>query len=130
MILNDTDKYKKMAVIDSSIDCEDTSNLTTKISEQYDVERYIPEPIDTSDVNLSNELLELTELIAENVHETWALSRILEGWVYGIHKDDSLKTTPCLVPYKELPDSEKEYDRKTALETLKLVIKLGYKITK
>ena len=35
-----------------------------------------------------------------------------------------------LVPYDELPESEKEYDRNTAIETLKLIIKLGYKITR
>lgn len=89
---------------------------------------YNPKPIDTSDVQLSAELLELTEKIAENVHDVWAIGRIEQGWTYGTERNDELKTTPCLVPYSELPDSEKEYDRNTALETLKLIIKFGYKI--
>lgn len=89
---------------------------------------YEPKPIDTSDVILSDDLLELTEKIAENVHDVWAIGRIEQGWTYGTERNDELKTTPCLVPYSELPDSEKEYDRNTALETLKLIIKLGYKI--
>lgn len=89
---------------------------------------YKPNPIDTSDVVLSAELLELTEKIAENVHNVWAAGRLEQGWTYGKERDDELKTTPCLVPYSELPESEKEYDRNTALETLKLIIKLGYKI--
>ena len=89
---------------------------------------YEPKPIDTSDIQLSAELLELTEKIAENVHDVWAVGRIEQGWTYGEERNDTLKTTPCLVPYSELPDSEKEYDRNTALETLKLIIKLGYKI--
>lgn len=90
---------------------------------------YEPKPIDTSDVILSDDLLELTEKIAENVHDVWAVGRIEQGWTYGSERNDELKTTPCLVPYAELPDSEKEYDRNTALETLKLIVKLGYKIS-
>jgi len=74
--------------------------------------------------------LELTEQIAENVHENWALGRIKEGWVYGEERNDALKTTPCMVPYDQLPETEKEYDRKTALETLKLIIALGYTVQK
>lgn len=89
---------------------------------------YNPNPIDTSDVELSKELLELTEKIAENVHDVWAVGRINEGWSYGEKRDNDKKETPCLVSYADLPESEKEYDRNTALETLKLIIKLGYKI--
>lgn len=89
---------------------------------------YKPDPIDTSDLVLSAELLELTEKIAENVHDVWAVGRLEQGWTYGKERNDELKTTPCLVPYSELPESEKEYDRNTALETLKLIIKLGYKL--
>lgn len=91
---------------------------------------YNPKPIDTSDIQLSAELLELTEKIAENVHDVWAVGRIEQGWIYGKERNDELKTTPCLVPYSDLPDSEKEYDRNTAIETLKLITKLGYKLAK
>ena len=91
---------------------------------------YQPKPINTDDVVLTDELIDLTEKIAANVHEVWALGRVSEGWSYGEKRDDLLKQTPCLVPYDELPESEKEYDRKTAMETLKLVIALGYKIGK
>lgn len=91
---------------------------------------YRPNPIDTADVRLPEELLELTEQIAENVHEVWAASRLAEGWVWGENRDNEKKTTPCLVPYEELPEIEKEYDRNTALQTLKLIVKLGYTIEK
>lgn len=91
---------------------------------------YNPKPIDTEDVVLSDDLLELKEKIAENVHEVWAAGRIADGWTYGQVRDDVAKTTPCLVPYNELSDSEKEFDRSTAMQTLKLIIKLGYKVNK
>ncbi len=91
---------------------------------------YTPKPIDTTKIQLPADLLELTEKIAENVHENWSKGRIAEGWTYSETRDDVKKTTPCLVPYSELTESEKEYDRKTALETLKLIVALGYKITK
>ena len=91
---------------------------------------YDPKPVDTNDVELDSEILDLCELIAKNTHDVWAVGRIKEGWTYGDHRDDAQKKHPCLVPYEELTDAEKEYDRNTSLETLKLIIKLGYKITK
>jgi len=91
---------------------------------------YNPQPIDVSRIELPEDLLALTEKIAENVHDVWAKGRISEGWMYGEKKDAEKKTTPLLVPYSELPESEKEYDRNTAIETLKLIVKLGYRIEK
>ena len=89
---------------------------------------YTPTPIDTSNVRIPDELLELTERIAENTHDVWAASRIAEGWKYGPVRDDKLKATPCLVPYDQLPEIEKDYDRRTSMETIKLILKLGYQI--
>ena len=91
---------------------------------------YVPQPIDTRDVQLPVELDELVEMIAKNVHEVWAQNRMNEGWVYGNERNDMLKTHPCLVPYEELSELEKAYDRNTAMETLRLICKLGFKITK
>ena len=91
---------------------------------------YIPKPIDTSDVELSAEIKELSELLAENTHEVWSQGRIRDGWTYGEKRDDAKKQHPCLIPYAELSDSEKAYDRNTSLETLKVILKLGYKISK
>ena len=93
-------------------------------------ETYQPTPIDTADVVLSADIVELGELIAKNTHDVWAAGRIAQGWTYGDMRDDLKKETPCLVPYEALSESEKEYDRNTAMETLKLMIKLGYTITK
>ena len=91
---------------------------------------YTPHPIDTSDVKLPEDLEMIIEKIAENVHEVWAQSRIDQGWTLGETRDDLLKTHPCLVPYHELSELEKDYDRDTVLGTLKVVLKLGYSITK
>ncbi len=91
---------------------------------------YIPNPLDTSDVKLPDELETLVEQMAKNVHEVWAETRIKQGWTYGEQRDDKLKTHPCLVPYEELPEEEREYDRNTALGTLKLITKLGFRIIK
>lgn len=94
------------------------------------MKEYTPCPIDTSDVVLSKDLLDLCEELAENTHEVWAKGRIAEGWTYGNSRNDEKKQTPCLVPYSDLSESEKEYDRNTALETLRLIQKLGYDIVK
>lgn len=89
---------------------------------------YIPVPVDTSEVVLSEELLDLIEQVAENVHNVWARGRISEGWSYGPKIDPENMTIPLLVPYEELTDREKEYDRNTVIETLKLFVKLGCSI--
>ena len=89
---------------------------------------YEPQPIDTSDVSLTAEIKKLQELLAENAHDHWALQRMAEGWTYGPPRDDPGKRHPCLVPYKELPESEKEYDRSAAIETLKAILALGYRL--
>ena len=90
---------------------------------------YVPQPMDTEDIQLPEELDALVEQMAKNVHEVWAKSRIEQGWTYGEERNDALKHHPCLVPYEELPEVEKAYDRDTALGTLKLICKLGFKIS-
>ncbi|MCL2827870.1 MAG: RyR domain-containing protein [Oscillospiraceae bacterium] len=89
---------------------------------------YTPSPIDTNHIQLNDDILALSETLAKNTHEVWAAGRIAEGWVYGENRDDSLKHHPCLVPYEALPESEKEYDRATAIETLKVIMHLGFDI--
>ena len=91
---------------------------------------YVPQPMDTSDIQLTEELNVLVEQMAKNVHEVWAQSRLKQGWSYGKERSDALKQHPCLIPYEELPEMEKAYDRDTALGTLKLICKLGFKICK
>lgn len=91
---------------------------------------YIPKPIDTTGIELPEELSQLVEEMARNVHEVWAETRIGQGWTYGVQRDDELRKHPCLVPYEELPEDEKQYDRNTSVETLRLILKLGFKISK
>ena len=73
---------------------------------------------------------DLLEQLAEKVHETWMARRLSEGWKYGERRDDAAKTHPCLMPYDQLPDSEKEYDRATAAETMRMIQELGYEIVR
>jgi hypothetical protein len=91
---------------------------------------YQPEPIDTSGVTLDKEIHELTELLARNAHDIWARQRLADGWRYGARRDDTKKEHPCLVPYEDLPESEKEYDRQAAMATLRAISALGYRVIK
>ena len=95
-----------------------------------DSDEYAPTPIDVSDVELADNLIELREAIAENAHDIWAKERMREGWRYGSQRNDQQKLHPCLVPYSKLPESEKEYDRQMAMQTIKLMKKLGYELVK
>jgi ryanodine receptor 2 len=91
---------------------------------------YQPKPIDTGHVELPPDVVELTERLAEHAHDIWARERLAQGWTYGPKRDDDKKHHPCLVAYAELPESEKVHDRNTALQTLKAILALGYRISK
>lgn len=91
---------------------------------------YTPTPVDTTNIQLPEELMALAEAISKNVHEVWAQNRIKEGWTYGPVRDDQKRQTPCLVPYDQLPEEEKAYDRNTAFGTLKFIVSQGFKIHK
>lgn len=105
----------------------DSSNYLIIISNS---DEYIPHPINLDDVEVEDELIELREAIAENAHEVWAETRRNEGWTYGPKRDDCKKHHPDMLPYNRLPESEKEYDRLMAMNTIKLVKKLGWTLTK
>lgn len=89
---------------------------------------YYPEPIKTDRIKLSPALEQLTELLARNAHDMWALQRINDGWKVGPKRNDETKEHPDLIPYEQLNEEEKVYDRITAMQTLKVILALGYKI--
>ncbi len=91
---------------------------------------YQPKPLDTSDIALPAELDDLLEQLAQNTHEVWAAQRLQDGWQYGTQRDDDKQLHPCLLPYEKLPESEKEYDRHTSQETLKMILAAGFTISK
>ena len=91
---------------------------------------YTPHMIDTSDICLDDDLNVLVDFLAKNTHDNWAHERIKMGWKFGDKRDDRRKEHPCLVPYEELPESEKEHDRIVVKELLKTLILLGFRIEK
>ena len=107
----------------------DSKNYLVTINTK-DMKTYTPRPIDLTDVQLTEELNELREAIAENAHEVWAVERIAQGWSFGPERNDAKKENPCLVPYSQLPEKEKDFDRNMAMDTIKLLKKLGYDLIK
>jgi len=91
---------------------------------------YRPKPVETAGTELDAGIEPLIELLARNVHDLWAQERLAQGWTYGPARDDSTKQHPCLVPYEQLPESEKTYDRHVAVGTLKAIAALGYQVTR
>lgn len=106
---------------------DDSSNYIVILSNQSN---YEPHPLNLDDVAIEPDLLELREAIAENAHEVWAKTRKDQGWAYGSERDDAKKLHPDMIPYNLLPESEKEYDRQMAINTIKLVKKLGWELKK
>lgn len=89
---------------------------------------YHPRPLDTSRAVLSEAVEEVTESLARHLHDVWSQARFAEGWRFGPRRDDARKEHPCLVPYEELPESEKAYDRNAALGTVRALLTLGYRL--
>lgn len=89
---------------------------------------YIPKPMNTQHIILDEELLKIAETLAKNTHENWAAKRLKDGWSFGPERNDRLKQHPNLVPYEELPEIEKDFDRITSMETLKVIKLLGYEL--
>ncbi len=89
---------------------------------------YIPNPIDTSGIIVPPELTDLQEYLAKNIHEVWAKERIAQGWQYGERTDNTKKLHSDLVPYEDLPENEKTFDRNTSMETIRVILSLGYRI--
>jgi hypothetical protein len=71
----------------------------------------------------------IIEKLAVKIHEAWMEFRRAEGWTYGEHQDDVLKTHPCLVDFDRLPEGEKEVDRRSARTTIQGLVELSYDIT-
>lgn len=91
---------------------------------------YIPAPFDDKNVPIPEELEPLKEALARNVHEVWAAGRLAAGWKYGPVRDDERKEHPCLIPFEDLPEEEKDYDRATALSTIRFILSKGYHLSK
>jgi len=106
----------------------ESKNYMVTVRKKRFPQEYNPQPIDVSNVRLDDDLVELTETIAQDVHDIWAVKRIKEGWSYGSVRDDSKKQHPDLIPYSDLPESEKDYDRDMATHAIKVIKRLGYRI--
>jgi len=91
---------------------------------------WLPAPINTTDIELSDDMKELAERIARNIHEVWGAARKNEGWTWGPQRDDEKLETPNMVPYDELTECERDYDRRTVTETIKTLLYMGYDISK
>lgn len=100
------------------------------MSTEDTVQNYQPHPANVDGIKLDSALEELSEVLAENVHEVWSASRLAQGWRYGAKRDDEARLHPGLVPYSELSEKEKDYDRLTAMNTLRLIVKLGFTISR
>jgi hypothetical protein len=91
---------------------------------------YQPQPIDTSHVTVSPEVSALIEELAHNTHEVWAQKRLQDGWTYGPKRNDAEKKHPDMLPYQDLTEGEKSYDREVVTQVVKVILALGYRIVK
>lgn len=99
------------------------------------IDDYEPCPIDVADIELDPALTQLTEAISETAHEIWSSDRKKQGWKWGPKRKEEVLPdgsvdlrNPDLKPYNLLTSQEQDYDRKMAIDTIRLVQLLGYKL--
>ncbi|MBK8807054.1 MAG: hypothetical protein IPO21_10555 [Bacteroidales bacterium] len=51
------------------------------------------------------------EQLSKIEHERWSWQKRIDGFTYAPHRDDALKLHPCLLPYAEISEYEKDKDR-------------------
>ncbi|XP_023320280.1 ryanodine receptor isoform X3 [Eurytemora carolleeae] len=90
---------------------------------------YIPQPVDTSTIQLPSFVENIRDKLAENIHEMWAMGKIEAGWTHGERRDDTMGLHPCLTQFQNLPQAEKRYNVQLAVQTLRTIIALGYNIS-
>jgi len=122
---NASDTYSK----DVFMSAWSTSNCFAVCADFPGKKLYDPKPVNLDSIELSDDLEDLTEALAEHAHDNWARQRLDQGWTYGEKRDDVNRKHPDLVPYSDLSEQEKDYDRNTSMLTLKLLKRLGYDIT-
>lgn len=74
------------------------------------------------------DIQEMLELLAARVHEAWVQQRKAEGWTWGKIQSGDLKQHPGLVAYEQLPESEKDVDRRTARISIQGLLDAGFEI--
>jgi class 3 adenylate cyclase/tetratricopeptide (TPR) repeat protein len=89
---------------------------------------YEPKSLDLTRVQIPADLNNLVEQLSEITHDNWLKQRLADGWRHGQSRNDLLKEHPCIVAYDELPESEKEYDRKISLGVIQAMLALGYRV--
>ena len=63
-------------------------------------------------------------------HARWCADRYLGGWRFGETADKPRKISPDLVPYDQLADEDKQYDREAVLQIPELVRLAGQRIVR
>lgn len=79
---------------------------------------------------LPEEYEAIREEVAASVHDAWTKEKIADGWKAADHRDAVQKLDDRLIPYNELPEEEKKYDRATAEAAIRALLSCGYEITK
>ena len=73
---------------------------------------------------------ETIEQYAIEEHDDWMSGKIKDGWSYAPTRDDIQKKHNCLVPWSQLSDMYKEYDRDVAKNVIKLAAMVNMKVIK
>ncbi|XP_020814892.1 ryanodine receptor isoform X9 [Drosophila serrata] len=93
-----------------------------------DQPQYMPNPIDTNNVHLDNDLNSLVQKFSEHYHDAWASRRLEGGWTHGDIRSDNDRKHPRLKPYNMLSEYERERYRDPVRECLKGLLAIGWTV--
>uniref|UniRef100_A0A336KLC6 CSON012070 protein n=1 Tax=Culicoides sonorensis TaxID=179676 RepID=A0A336KLC6_CULSO len=113
---------------DYSLSKTSDDDLYGKPTGQPDQPQYNPQPINTTTVNLNNDLNNIVQKFSEHYHDAWAGRKLEYGWTYGDSWSDTNKTHPRLKPYNMLSDYERERYKEPIRESLKALLSIGWTV--
>lgn len=87
---------------------------------------YMPQPVDTHNVELNSELRRLAQRFSEHFHDAWASRKLDRDWTYGEQYNFKNKTHPRLKPYALLTRHERERYLEPIEEAMKALIAMGW----
>ena len=111
---------------------ESNRAFADRIAEKLDAARcmLVPEPFASADDNGFAFTADEVEDLAQSEHRHWCADLERDGWRLGEVKDAERKRHPLLVPWHELPESEREKDRAPVRELPKFVARAGFEIVR
>jgi hypothetical protein len=93
-------------------------------------QKYVPKPLDLDHILVPADLDPVLDSCAALIHRMWCQEHLKDHWTHGAVLDENLHTHPLLVPFHELPVESMTMNINSVTQTVKVLLYLGFRITR